>query len=104
MPHIVCSKLVCQYTYVLRDIINLPAFHAEREIILQQLKSMTSDVSFAIRTTATRFLEELNTEEGQNPQENGIIVIPTGAKDPILELGLQPVVTDVSDASINHDA
>ncbi len=32
-----------------------------------------------------------------------IIIIPVVAKDPILELGQQPVVADVTDASINHD-
>lgn len=37
-------------------------------------------------------------------ENNLIIIIPATAKDPILELGQQPVVADVEDASVNHDA
>ena len=33
-----------------------------------------------------------------------IVIVSTSAKDPILNLGQQPVTTDVNDASINHDA
>jgi hypothetical protein len=45
-----------------------------------------------------------NVDEVEIRQENGVIVIiPTTAKDPIFELGQDPVMADVEDASINHD-
>jgi len=37
-------------------------------------------------------------------EHNRIVIIPVTAKDPILELGRQPVTSDVEDASVNHDA
>jgi virulence-associated protein VagC len=36
-------------------------------------------------------------------EEHQIIVVPIPADDPILALGSQPIVGDVTDASINHD-
>lgn len=36
-------------------------------------------------------------------EHNLIIIIPTTAKDPIFELGQQPVIADIEDASVNHD-
>jgi len=36
-------------------------------------------------------------------EPNMIIVIPVQAKDPILDLGKQPIRLDVEDASLNHD-
>jgi hypothetical protein len=35
--------------------------------------------------------------------QNMIIVVPVQADDPILDLGKQPMVLDVDDASLNHD-
>jgi hypothetical protein len=35
--------------------------------------------------------------------QNMIIVMPVQAKDPILDLGKQPIVLDVEDASLHHD-
>ncbi len=32
-----------------------------------------------------------------------ILVVPVQANDPILNLGKQPILLDVEDASINHD-
>jgi hypothetical protein len=32
-----------------------------------------------------------------------IIVVPVQADDPILDLGKQPILLDVEDASLNHD-
>ncbi len=37
-------------------------------------------------------------------EHNRIVITPVTAKDSILELGRQPVTTDVEDASVNHDA
>jgi len=34
---------------------------------------------------------------------NMIIVVPVQTDDPILNLGKQPVLLDVEDASLNHD-
>jgi hypothetical protein len=34
---------------------------------------------------------------------NIIIVVPVQAEDPILNLGKQPILFDVEDASLNHD-
>lgn len=43
-------------------------------------------------------------EEVEISRKNGfILVIPTIKRDPILELGTQPVICGVSDASENHD-
>jgi len=36
-------------------------------------------------------------------EQNLIIVKPVTAGDPILDLGTQPIVLDVEDASVNHD-
>jgi hypothetical protein len=36
-------------------------------------------------------------------ERNVIIVMPVMADDPILDLGRQPVIIDVDDASANHD-
>lgn len=36
-------------------------------------------------------------------EENMLFILPVIANDPILELGTQPIVGDVSDASLNHD-
>jgi hypothetical protein len=36
-------------------------------------------------------------------QNSMILVMPVTADDPILELGKQPIVGDVTDASENHD-
>jgi hypothetical protein len=36
-------------------------------------------------------------------ERNVIIVMPVMADDPILDLGKQPVIIDVDDASANHD-
>ena len=36
-------------------------------------------------------------------EQNMILILPVSANDPILQLGTQPVVGDVSDASVNHD-
>ena len=46
----------------------------------------------------------LNVDEVEIRKENGIIIIiPATAKDPIFELGQDPVTADVDDASVNHD-
>jgi hypothetical protein len=36
-------------------------------------------------------------------EQNMIIVVPAQAEDPILNLGKQPIILDVDDASLNHD-
>ena len=36
-------------------------------------------------------------------EQNMIIVVPVQAEDPILNLGKQPILLDVEDASLNHD-
>ncbi len=36
-------------------------------------------------------------------EQNMILIVPVIANDPILEIGTQPIVSDVSDASVNHD-
>ena len=46
----------------------------------------------------------LNVDEVEIRKEHDIIIIiPATTKDPIFELGQQPVTADVDDASINHD-
>jgi hypothetical protein len=35
--------------------------------------------------------------------QNTIIVVPVQAEDPILNLGKQPILLDVEDASLHHD-
>jgi hypothetical protein len=35
--------------------------------------------------------------------QNMILVVPVQADDPILDLGKQPILLDVEDASLNHD-
>jgi len=43
-------------------------------------------------------------EEVEIRLENGsIVIIPATYKDPVLELGQQPVTADVEDASLKHD-
>jgi hypothetical protein len=44
-------------------------------------------------------IDEVDIQQTQNI----IIVVPVQADDPILNLGKQPVLLDVEDASINHD-
>jgi hypothetical protein len=37
-------------------------------------------------------------------RQNGlIVVVPVGAKDPIFDIGKNPVKSGVTDASVNHD-
>jgi hypothetical protein len=36
-------------------------------------------------------------------EQNMIIIVPVKAADPILELGKQPIIVDVDDASVHHD-
>ena len=36
-------------------------------------------------------------------EQNVILVVPVMVDDPILQLGRQPIVIDVDDASIHHD-
>ena len=36
-------------------------------------------------------------------EQNMIIIVPVKADDPILDLGKQPIILDVDDASVNHD-
>ncbi len=36
-------------------------------------------------------------------EQNMIIVMPVQVDDPILNLGKQPIILDVEDASLNHD-
>ena len=43
------------------------------------------------------------TEVEIRKEQNIILVMLTTPADPILELGTQPIVCDVSDASENHD-
>lgn len=47
-------------------------------------------------------LEGIDEVEIRNEQ-NMILIVPVIANDPILELGTQPILGDVSDASVNHD-
>jgi len=35
--------------------------------------------------------------------QNVLLIVPIVVEDPILQLGVQPIVEDVNDASINHD-
>jgi len=36
-------------------------------------------------------------------EHNVILIEPVAATDPVLSLGMQPVVVDVDDASLHHD-
>ena len=46
----------------------------------------------------------LNVDEVEIRKEHDIIIIiPAMTKDPIFELGQQPVTADVDDASVKHD-
>lgn len=46
----------------------------------------------------------LGMDEVEIRQEHGLIIIaPAPAKDPIFELGQNPITADVDDASVNHD-
>jgi hypothetical protein len=36
-------------------------------------------------------------------EQNMIIVVPVQMEDPILDLGKQPIILDMEDASLNHD-
>ena len=36
-------------------------------------------------------------------EQNMILIVRVIANDPILELGTQPILGDVSDSSVNHD-
>jgi len=44
-------------------------------------------------------IDEVDIQQTQNM----IIVMPVQADDPILDLGKQPILLDVEDASLNHD-
>ena len=44
-------------------------------------------------------IDEVDIQQTQNI----IIVVPVQADDPILNLGKQPILPDVEDASLNHD-
>jgi len=44
-------------------------------------------------------IDEVDIQQTQNI----IIVVPVQADDPILNLGKQPILLDVEDASIHHD-
>ena len=48
------------------------------------------------------WLEGIDEVDIQKTQ-NMIIVMPVQAEDPILNLGKQPILLDVEDASLNHD-
>ena len=48
------------------------------------------------------WLEGIDEVDIQKTQ-NMIIVMPVQADDPILDLGKQPILLDVEDASLNHD-
>ena len=46
----------------------------------------------------------LNVDEVEIRKEHDIIIIiPAMTKDPIFELGQQPVTADIDDASVKHD-
>jgi len=49
-----------------------------------------------------RLLEGIDEVEIRK-EANLILVVPITADDPILELGKQPIVADVTDASESHD-
>jgi len=36
-------------------------------------------------------------------EEDRVVVVPVRTKDPIFELGKDPIEVDVDDASVNHD-
>ena len=44
-------------------------------------------------------IDEVDIQQTQNM----ILVVPVQADDPILNLGKQPILLDVEDASLNHD-
>ena len=48
------------------------------------------------------WLEGIDEVDIQKTQ-NMIIVVPVQVEDPILNLGKQPILLDVEDASLNHD-
>jgi hypothetical protein len=48
------------------------------------------------------WLEGIDEVDIQKTQ-NMIIIMPVQAEDPILDLGKQPILLDVEDASLNHD-
>jgi len=49
-----------------------------------------------------KWLEGIDEVDIQRTQ-NMIIVVPVQADDPTLNLGKQPILLDVEDASLNHD-
>ena len=49
-----------------------------------------------------QFFEGIDEDEIRKEQDL-ILVVPIHADDPILELGKQPIIGDVDDASVNHD-
>ena len=49
-----------------------------------------------------RLLEGIDEVEIRK-ENNLILVVPVTSEDPILELGKQPIMADVTDASENHD-
>ena len=48
------------------------------------------------------WLEGIDEVDIQKTQ-NMILVVPVQADDPILNLGKQPILLDMEDASLNHD-
>ena len=42
-------------------------------------------------------------EVEMHKEQNMIIVVPVQVDDPILDLGKQPIILDVEDASLDHD-
>jgi hypothetical protein len=73
-----------------------------RSILVQEGSSMIAKVTEQGVLVPKEFLGIA--EEVEIHKENGVVmVVPLGEEDPILGLGRDPVICDVTDASVNHD-
>ena len=63
------------------------------------MKTKVTEQDLVIPQNLLKGIEEVEIRKEQNM----ILIVPVIANDPILELGTQPIVGDVSDASVNHD-
>jgi hypothetical protein len=70
--------------------------------ILFQERAMRTKVTENGVLIPKGWLEGIDEVDIQKTQ-NMIIVVPVQAEGPILDLGQQPILLDVEDASLNHD-
>jgi hypothetical protein len=64
-----------------------------------KMKTKVTEQGLLIPKQLLDGVEEVEIRKGQGV----ILIIPTTSVDPILELGMQPITCDMSDASDNHD-